>query len=222
MKIDNVFRDRDIPKAGAPSMTLPIRKASTIQTTAKAFTPSVVKSPSPARSMDEDRSSTASPNSWAAVGKNGVEDDGFKTFSIAPKKTKKMKFITFNAEGQRLDDPLPVMDRDSVRSFDERVAKAGTNLCNKYHLDGKCANTYCTFEHGPKLTAGELNVLKHKSRGLKCAQGTHCERIDCNQGHHCKFQGNCDNLSCKFKDLHGVVDQVPVSRWYEDGNEEYI
>lgn len=170
--------------------------------------------------MEEDRSSTASSNSWAAVGKNGLED-GFKTISIAPKKAKKMRFILFNKDGQRLDEPLAKWDVDAARTFDGRVKAAGTNLCNQYHLNGHCTNAYCTFKHGPALTPGELLVLKHKSRGLKCAQSIHCEKIDCYLGHHCKFQGDCINTSCRFTDSHGI-DLTPASRWYEDGSEEYI
>lgn len=219
MKVENVFRERDIPKAGAPSMTLPIRKAPTMHSPATSFAPSFAKEPSPVRS-EEDRSSTASPNSWAAVGKNGVED-GFETISIAPKKSKKMKYILLNADGQRIDDPLDKFDVESVRSFDEKVHAAGTNLCNQYHLNGNCQNPYCTFKHGSKLTQGELLILKHKSRGLKCAQGVHCEKIDCYLGHHCKFQTGCTARGCRFTDTHGM-DLTPASRWYEDGSEEYI
>ncbi|EME42490.1 hypothetical protein DOTSEDRAFT_73356 [Dothistroma septosporum NZE10] len=222
MKVENVFRDRDIPKPGAPSMTLPLRKQSTMQSSVMAFSPGAVQSPSPARSSDEERGSSGSASSsWAAVGKNGVEN-GFKTINIAPKKAKKLKHISFNAAGQRIDEALPKFDVESVRTFDDRVKKAKTNLCNQYHLNGHCGNAYCTFEHGAKLTLGELLVLKHKSRGLMCSQGTSCDKIDCYLGHHCKFQGGCTNPSCRFSDTHGMVDLTPVSRWYEDGTEEYI
>jgi hypothetical protein len=55
----------------------------------------------------------------------------------------------------------------------------GKNLCNNYHLSGKCAEgDRCKFQHGPKLSAAEKTALNYKTRQLACKHRK-CETFDC-------------------------------------------
>ncbi|KAF2118679.1 hypothetical protein BDV96DRAFT_487270 [Lophiotrema nucula] len=168
-------------------------------------------------------SSAAADASWATVGKTGA---GNGTISIASNNSnKKKKYIYYNEEGHRLDEPLPPRDRNAADAIDKRRDKAGRNFCNNWHLsNGKCNNgDFCNFQHAPKLNAGELNALRYKARSIPCKR-VDCENFDCYLGHQCSFerdQGYCpfpDN--CKLKETHGM-DKTKYVRYDEDGNEEY-
>lgn len=58
------------------------------------------------------------------------------------------------------------------------------------------------YTHGPRLTGGELLVLKHKARSLVCPEHHYCEDIECYRGHHCKYGKRCPLEKCYFADTH--------------------
>lgn len=115
------------------------------------------------------------------MGKTGVATNG--NISIAPAtKNKKKKWAYYNKEEQRLDEPLPPRDSAATASLDERMKRTGKKFCNHWHLGGHCENgKFCQFQHEPKLTPGELNALRYKTRSLAC-KNRYCENIDC-----CKY-----------------------------------
>lgn len=57
------------------------------------------------------------------------------------------------------------------------------------------------YVHGPKLSPGELLVLKHKARSLNCPYKS-CDDMDCYRGHHCKFGKRCPLNVCHFSNTH--------------------
>jgi hypothetical protein len=61
-------------------------------------------------------------SSWATVGKNGAFDG---TISIASNKAsaKNKKYVYYNREGYRLDEPLPPRDRQAGDAIEERMIK---------------------------------------------------------------------------------------------------
>jgi hypothetical protein len=139
-------------------------------------------SPSPSTPASSVTAPTESSgdSSYAAVGKNGSVTE---VVSIVPntKKTTnlKKKFAYFNQAEQRLDDPLPPRDRGSAESLETRMHKSGKKMCNHFHLGGKCEQgKFCNFQHEPRLTNGELNALRYKTRSLPC-KNRYCENIDC-------------------------------------------
>jgi hypothetical protein len=79
----------------------------------------------------------------------------------------------------RLDEPLAPRDAVAAASLDERMKRTGKKMCNHWHLGGHCENgKFCQFQHEPKLTTGELNALRYKTRSLAC-KNRYCENIDC-------------------------------------------
>ncbi|KAI0583435.1 hypothetical protein TUN199_05715 [Pyrenophora tritici-repentis] len=166
-------------------------------------------------------------SSWATVGKTGAPANG--SISIAPnttattKKSKK-KYAYYNKAEQRLDEPLPSKDPAAAASLEMRMKKVGKKVCNHWHLGGHCENgAFCNFQHEPKLTAGELNALRYKTRSLAC-KNRYCENIDCYLGHQCALerdQGFCPYPeNCHLRSTHGM-DRVKYVRYDKDGNADY-
>lgn len=89
-----------------------------------------------------------------------------RQIDISSKKPPARKYYLLNAESQRVDEPLPRPDPTVEKRFKERMDKYG-NYCNNYHLLGYCKNgDDCPYNHGEKLSPGELALLKQKvSRG---------------------------------------------------------
>ncbi|CAE7195685.1 hypothetical protein P3342_009939 [Pyrenophora teres f. teres] len=166
-------------------------------------------------------------SSWAAIGKTGAPMNG--SISIAPNTTatttkSKKKYAYYNRAEQRLDEPLPSKDPAAAASLELRMKKVGKKMCNHWHLGGHCENgAFCNFQHEPKLTPGELNALRYKTRSLAC-KNRYCENIDCYLGHQCALerdQGFCPfPENCHLRSTHGM-DRVKYVRYDKDGNADY-
>lgn len=95
------------------------------------------------------------------------------------KTNKKKKYAYYNKDEERLDEPLPPRDSLAIQSLEDRMRNTGKKMCNHWHLGGHCENgKFCQFQHEPKLTTGELNALRYKTRSLAC-KNRYCENIDC-------------------------------------------
>jgi hypothetical protein len=215
---------------GSPA---PVRVNATPVTTSPSTTTSSLAYPN---------NESPSESSWATVGKTGVSPN--ENISIAPKTNPKKKWAYYNKEGQRLDEALPPRDTAAAQSIDQRMRKAGKNLCNHWHLNkGKCHNKdTCKFQHEPKLSPAEIVALRYKTRSLAC-KDRYCENIDCckcspynvlgcsvlmeftDLGHQCTFerdQGACPYPdTCNLSSTHGM-DKQKFSRWDEQGNEQTL
>ncbi|KAK2035050.1 C-x8-C-x5-C-x3-H type zinc finger protein [Colletotrichum zoysiae] len=144
-----------------------------------------------------------------------------KTIDISPaKKAAARKYYLLNKDSQRIDEPLPKIDPAAEKRFKERMSREG-NFCNNYHLLNSCKNPECYYVHGEKLSAGELLVLKQKSRGIPCSMGSECDDIGCTLGHHCKWFRDCNHVHCRFEGLHDI-DGKPRVKVFEDGSMKII
>lgn len=188
-RFDNVFRNQPLPdwntpapafvQTSAPNNQYAITKArqnSDSPVSARSSTP-VTSSPTTTAS------SLATPlhnpgDSWAQVGKGGALPS--QPIPIAAKPNSKKKYAYYNADGERLDEALPPNDQASKLALDQRMKKYNKNLCNNWHLNhGKCqSGSACYFQHEPKLSPGELNALRYKTRSLPC-KARSCENVDC-------------------------------------------
>ncbi|KAK3674688.1 hypothetical protein LTR78_005410 [Recurvomyces mirabilis] len=219
-KFPRVFRPDELPvrSSGVTSSfqaALPPRTGT--NTSAAPFSPAARTSPSPSPGPSADN--WRSSSSWATIGKTGAPS---KSIDIAPKKTPTRKNLMLNAHDERLDLPLPEQDSKAYQRFADKVKLTG-NICNNYHLVGKCkSGEYCDYHHGEKLSPGELLVLKHKARSLACTQKSYCRNFNCFLGHHCKYGHACDNPECRFEGTHGNMDHTPAKRAFEDGTEEWL
>ncbi|KAI1479191.1 hypothetical protein K445DRAFT_314129 [Daldinia sp. EC12] len=148
--------------------------------------------------------------------------NSFKRPATTPVKSLKAsprKFYYVNAEGQRVDGPLPQADAYSEQRFKERCEEEGNRKpCNRYHLHGICEENSCLYYHGEPLSLGEQLILRIKARGSLCNYKGSCKSVDCYWGHHCRYQ-KCQRLNCAFATTHGI-DQVPAEKVYEDGSRE--
>lgn len=157
------------------------------------------------------------------------------------KTDKKKKYVYYNKDEQRLDEPLPSRDPAAVASLEERMKRTGKKMCNHWHLGGHCDNgKLCHFQHEPKLTPAELIALRYKTRSLAC-KNRYCENMDCCEyqhglvcrysklivtdlGHQCALErdyGKCNYPdSCHLRATHGMDKQKYV-RYDKDGNADY-
>jgi len=147
---------------------------------------------------------TSTGTSYATVGSAGNATKPGAVL-VERKKPQPKKYYIVNQYDERLDQDLPRYDPNAEKRYTDRVKKQGRNCCNRYHLRGDCENgDYCPYEHGDRMTPGELLVLRHKSRGIKCAMTSFCEDADCPLSHHCRFGNSCTLDGCRFADTHHV------------------
>lgn len=139
----------------------------------------------------------AAPSTYASVGANSAS--GAKEISIAARTTPSnsnpvpKRFLLLNADGERIDEPLPTGDPATIRRVEDRVARNGP-LCNAYHLNGRCEKDQigaCTYQHGERLGPKERLAWRQKARGTRCLQKQYCMKIDCPLGHICQYGKNC-------------------------------
>ena len=209
MRLEKLFRSTDLPgRPAAFSVASPNGAGSRTMSSMQPSTPSFLPPPPlqnngvPLKASTSRSSSTPSTDSsWATIGKSGATD---KTFNIAPKKQAAKPYIVLNVHDDRLDADLPKQDPQAVQRYNDRYKLKG-KFCNNYHLTGRCqAGTYCDYQHGEKLSSGELLVLKHKARNLKCPKQGRCRNFECQSGHHCRFGDSCFFDICNFMDTHGM------------------
>jgi hypothetical protein len=109
--------------------------------------------------------------------------------------------ILINADGHRIDMPLPPRSATVAESFNRKTHGSGKRFCNMYHLYGTCLGS-CGYLHDP-LTAAEKLVMRHKLRAEKCHDRGKCRDAACFYGHHCACPGA--GKKCNFPAaMHGV------------------
>ncbi|KAH4895970.1 hypothetical protein HBH74_194040 [Parastagonospora nodorum] len=231
-RFDNVFKSEPLPDSATASivsnmiMPTPTQSPGLLRTTTNPSPRPSVTNPSPNTPPSSDIGGPVEHNgntSWATVGKSA---GAVGNISLAPttKTNKKKKYAYYNKEEQRLDEPLPPRDPAAAASLEERMKRTGKKMCNHWHLGGHCDNgKLCQFQHEPKLTPGELNALRYKTRSLAC-KNRYCENIDCYLGHQCALErdfGKCQYPdSCHLRATHGM-DKMKYVRYDKDGNAEY-
>jgi hypothetical protein len=146
---------------------------------------------------------TPTPGSWASAAvANGTNG---KTVTVArPKKPAITRFILYNYDGYRLDTTLSPPSSNDIHNLHALMEKG--KLCNEHFIKGKCTNPNCKYLHTGKLSAGELNALKHKARRLACPNKIGCDDYGCYCGHICPYarNGKCLKDGCHFEDVHGI------------------
>lgn len=146
----------------------------------------------------------ANGSSWATVGKTGVSE---RNISIASAKPQPKRYIIYNENSERLDEPLPYVSRTVLQAFTARTKQQAKNFCNSFHINnGKCRNPECPYLHGPKLVGEELLALKYKARSLPCGKPD-CDNFECYLGHECsneRITGKCPYPTCNLKASHGM------------------
>ncbi|KAF4552190.1 Hypothetical protein D9617_11g010390 [Elsinoe fawcettii] len=143
---------------------------------------------------------TASNASWARVSK--PTDSAQKEFQVAGKKPPPTKYILTNKDNERLDTPLPQVDKAAQDRLYRRIKESG-KVCNNYHLTGKCPGK-CGFQHGEKLAGSELAALRFRARTRPCPDGLDCEDYDCTCGHVCPYGDACFGDQCAFQSTHNI------------------
>lgn len=198
-RFDSVFRTEPLPEPPSSSALatqlngsasqMPTQNSSVLRSLTNKSSPRISPKPSVSSlSPSTTVSSMTSPpteangnSSWAVVSKTGPVPlkKASDTANAAPVKNAIKKFAFFNKAEQRLDEPLPPRDYEAVQSLENRMQKNGKKMCNHWHLLGKCdSGKFCKFQHEPKLTSAEVNVLRYKARSLPC-KNRYCENIDC-------------------------------------------
>jgi hypothetical protein len=116
--------------------------------------------------------------------------------------------ILINADGHRIDLPLPPKSAKVADAFNRKTYVGGNRFCNMYHLYGFCSGN-CGYLHGA-LTEGEKLVMRHRLRKQGCSEGGKCRDPLCFYGHHCACLG--PEKKCNFPvGMHGVN----VTSWRE-------
>lgn len=114
--------------------------------------------------------------------------------------TLKRDVVLVNADGLRVDCPLPPKSTRVTETLNKKTRVGGKRYCNMHHLHGSC-DGHCGYLHEPLSDAGKL-VLRHRLRGEKCHDRGRCRDPRCFYGHHCSCP---QNKKCNFPtNLHNV------------------
>jgi hypothetical protein len=168
----------------------------TPDTPAATVTPQVAKTPV--------ASKTQPPASWASAAVTNSTPDKNFTIATGRKKPTVVRFILYTEKGYRVDAPLPPPSSNDIHNLHAFMEKG--KLCNEHFLKGKCQATKCHYMHTGKLSAGELNALRHKARKISCPEKESCDNYGCYCGHVCPYEknGKCTKDNCNFTDVHGI------------------
>jgi hypothetical protein len=185
-----------------PESSPPQAKKVPAPTTVK--TPASIKTTPPIK-VQPTTSKTPPPPSWAtAAVTNGIPDKGFTISAGRRSKPTTLRFILYTKNGYRVDQPLPPSSSNDIHNLHALMGKG--KLCNEHFLKGKCQSARCNYMHTGRLSAGELNALKHKARKISCPEKIGCEDYACYCGHVCPYEkgGKCTKEPCNFMDVHGI------------------
>ncbi|KAI3528249.1 C-x8-C-x5-C-x3-H type zinc finger protein [Colletotrichum abscissum] len=145
-----------------------------LSTPTTAIPPSAIPSPGPSHVVSTSssallQSATAVPTRVSSPPSSGSQTPmstvpPLTRVSTAPKpidvfskkKTTLPKHYLMNADGQRIDEPLPKVDPAVENGFNMRIVGLGRKFCNNHHLHGKCNYPGCNYIHGNKLSASEM------------------------------------------------------------------
>jgi hypothetical protein len=125
-RFDEVFRTeplRDPVQSPMPPPSSLLTRQPTRSTSPQAVRPSIpaespATSPTPATTQESQCQSPAA--SWASVGKSGASKG---EISLGRKSPSKKRYIYYNKDGYRLDEPLPPKDYKATEAIDNRVRK---------------------------------------------------------------------------------------------------
>ncbi|OLN85696.1 hypothetical protein CCHL11_08279 [Colletotrichum chlorophyti] len=208
-----------LPPPTVPASQLPPPKQLPVQHTVSSNSDVSLKTETPVelpRVLSPPSNVNGGPN-WSTLTKSVAP----KAIDISStKKSGSRKYYLLNADSQRVDEPLPKNDPSAEKRFKDRSSRYG-NLCNAYHLHNNCKSDDCQYHHGERLPPGELLVLKQKSRGIPCSQGSDCIDVNCMMGHHCRWLGACNHSWCRFGDYHDI-DSKPRLKVFEDGSTQIV
>ncbi|KAK1777525.1 hypothetical protein QBC45DRAFT_469418 [Copromyces sp. CBS 386.78] len=186
------------------------------------------------QATDEDGFQTVGARKVIKVGRQASSNDPIIGNSRNPHSNTGLHFYLNNA-GQRIDYPACRNHESQGRkSIEDRSRKNGANLCNGYHLIGRCKHTaesnygHCDYVHelDTPLTYEEKKFLWYKARSVVCKNGSACRDDYCLAGHHCAWGKDCRYKSdCRFKHTHGmdlervyiVEEGDPIPKGYKNG-----
>ncbi|RYN41530.1 hypothetical protein AA0112_g2417 [Alternaria arborescens] len=137
--------------------------------------------------------------------------------AILPRALRSHGFIPLNISHQRIDASRPSPSASAWKIYNARFAKA--KPCNTFHLQGKCTNRPCLFDHNP-LEREAKQVLEYVLSCNPCPRKGACRKKDCFYGHLCQKDG-CMGQSgggggggpkaCRFKaDLHYKAEECKL------------
>lgn len=160
--------------------------------------------------FDQGQPSTSTPELYAPPMQRSGPDTrtGYESTVFIDRRAPRK--ISFNRNHERLD---PVRQRpraESIAAYKRRFENlkelGGNGFCNAHYINRNCERgNKCFMEHEAKLSAEELNVLRHMARKTNCKNGPWCADYDCFASHHCPWGKHCDRGegNCKFKHLKG-------------------
>ncbi|KAK7433442.1 hypothetical protein CaCOL14_013371 [Colletotrichum acutatum] len=167
-----------------------------------------------------------------------------KPIDVFSKKKTLPKYYLMNADGQRIDEPLPKVDPAVEKGFNMRMVGLGKKFCNNHHLHGKCNYPGCNCIYGNKLSISEMILLKKtlrccsirsftmtwfltigsqrtQSRGIPCDAGSDCIDVNCMFGHHCRWLKDCTHVYCHLGGSHDI-NPKPRTKCSEDGSTKIV
>ncbi|KAF2084907.1 C-x8-C-x5-C-x3-H type zinc finger protein [Saccharata proteae CBS 121410] len=114
--------------------------------------------------------------------------------------------IPINKNGERLDFYIPEPSKSDFAAYNARASEK--KLCNKYYLEGTCADPECAYDHSP-ISPELLKVLKVIVMNYPCSKGSACRSRSCIKGHVCQKESCNGQKHCKLGyRLHGIDKRV--------------
>ncbi|CAN9082727.1 unnamed protein product [Alternaria alternata] len=171
------------------------------------------------KGLDGVNGSTSSPcKAPAATSQSSPQlTDRGNISAILPRALRSHGFIPLNISYQRIDAYRPSPSASAWKIYNARFAKA--KPCNTFHLQGKCTNRPCLFDHNP-LEPEAKQVLEYVLSCNPCPRKGACRKKDCFYGHLCQKDvcmgqsgggGGGGPKACRFKaDLHYKAEECKL------------
>jgi len=123
--------------------------------------------------------------------------------------------IPVNKNEHRLDFHMREPSLASSKAYLDHAKDFG-KPCSWFHETGSCTKVeICRYDHSTKLSGEISEVMRYRTRRLRCRLGSECRATRCMFGHICQNTRCVDGVQdgCAFKDFHDV--DPTVTSWVE-------
>ncbi|KAL8817271.1 MAG: hypothetical protein Q9191_008178, partial [Dirinaria sp. TL-2023a] len=111
--------------------------------------------------------------------------------------------VTRNRNGERVNTPLPKVNREHHETFKQKFLNNSQQPCNSMVSGDPCQTLDCKYSH-EQLTPFHMIIQAGRIRSSPCVQVSACSDPKCLYGHTCPHDPYCGHgPNCKLVKFHG-------------------